>query len=376
MIFFRLVLGVAVGGASATVPVYIAEMAPANKRGQLVTMQELMIVSGQMLAYISNAGFNAVWGGDTTWRWMLAVATVPAVLLWFGMLFMPDSPRWYAMKGRLAEARQVLERTRAKQDVEWELTEIEETLAEEQHETRPRLRELRQPWLFKLFLIGVGIAVIQQLTGVNTIMYYAPTMLKAVGMSDNAALIATIANGVISVLMTFVGIWLLGRIGRRTMTMLGQFGCTACLVFIGAVSYFMPETVNGQPDVLRSYMVLLGMLMFLSFQQGALSPVTWLLLSEIFPTRLRGIFMGGAVFAMWIANFLISLMFPILLASVGLSGAFFIFALIGIGGAIFVVRFVPETRNRSLEQIEHYLHDWLSNEEPQTQLTHAVKKSS
>ncbi|KGT93699.1 sugar porter family MFS transporter [Enterobacter cancerogenus] len=375
MIFFRLVLGVAVGGASATVPVYIAEMAPANKRGQLVTMQELMIVSGQMLAYISNAGFNAVWGGDTTWRWMLAVATVPAVLLWFGMLFMPDSPRWYAMKGRLAEARQVLERTRAKQDVEWELTEIEETLAEEQHETRPRLRELRQPWLFKLFLIGVGIAVIQQLTGVNTIMYYAPTMLKAVGMSDNAALIATIANGVISVLMTFVGIWLLGRIGRRTMTMLGQFGCTACLVFIGAVSYFMPETVNGQPDVLRSYMVLLGMLMFLSFQQGALSPVTWLLLSEIFPTRLRGIFMGGAVFAMWIANFLISLMFPVLLASVGLSGAFFIFALIGIGGAIFVVRFVPETRNRSLEQIEHYLHDWLSNEEPQTQLTHAVKKS-
>lgn len=376
MIFFRLVLGVAVGGASATVPVYIAEMAPANKRGQLVTMQELMIVSGQMLAYISNAGFNAVWGGDTTWRWMLAVATVPAVLLWFGMLFMPDSPRWYAMKGRLAEARQVLERTRAKQDVEWELTEIEETLAEEQHETRPRLRELRQPWLFKLFLIGVGIAVIQQLTGVNTIMYYAPTMLKAVGMSDNAALIATIANGVISVLMTFVGIWLLGRIGRRTMTMLGQFGCTACLVFIGAVSYFMPETVNGQPDVLRSYIVLLGMLMFLSFQQGALSPVTWLLLSEIFPTRLRGIFMGGAVFAMWVANFLISLMFPILLASVGLSGAFFIFALIGIGGAIFVVRFVPETRNRSLEQIEHYLHDWLSNEEPQPQLTHAVKKSS
>lgn len=376
MIFFRLVLGVAVGGASATVPVYIAEMAPANKRGQLVTMQELMIVSGQMLAYISNAGFNAMWGGDTTWRWMLAVATVPAVLLWFGMLFMPDSPRWYAMKGRLAEARQVLERTRAKQDVEWELTEIEETLAEEQQTTRPRLRDLRSPWLVKLFLIGVGIAVIQQLTGVNTIMYYAPTMLKAVGMSDNAALIATIANGVISVLMTFVGIWLLGRIGRRTMTMIGQFGCTACLVFIGAVSYLMPETVNGQPDVLRSYMVLLGMLMFLSFQQGALSPVTWLLLSEIFPTRLRGIFMGGAVFAMWIANFLISLMFPILLATVGLSGAFFIFALVGIAGAIFVIRCVPESRNRSLEQIEHYLHDWLSNEEPQHRLTPAVKKTS
>jgi len=375
MIFFRLILGVAVGGASATVPVYIAEMAPANKRGQLVTMQELMIVSGQMLAYISNAGFNAAWGGNETWRWMLAVATVPAVLLWFGMMFMPDTPRWYAMKGRLAEARKVLERTRAREDVEWEMTEIEETLAEEQQQ-RPRLRDLRQPWLIKLFLIGIGIAAIQQLTGVNTIMYYAPTMLKAVGMSDDAALFATIANGAISVLMTFVGIWLLGRIGRRTMAMIGQFGCTACLLFIGAVSYLMPETINGQPDMLRSYMVLLGMLMFLSFQQGALSPVTWLLLSEIFPTRLRGIFMGGAVFALWIANFLISLMFPILLASVGLSGAFFIFAAIGIGGALFVVRFVPETRNRSLEQIEHYLHERLANaEERQAVLRPAVKKT-
>ena len=291
------------------------------------------------------------------------MATLPAVLLWFGMMFMPDSPRWYAMKGRLAEARRVLERTRHKDDVEWELLEITETLDEQRNLGKPRFSEIMTPWLFKLFMIGIGIAVIQQLTGVNTIMYYAPTVLTSVGMTDNAALFATIANGVVSVLMTFVGIWMLGKIGRRPMTMIGQFGCTACLVFIGAVSYLLPETVNGQPDALRAYMVLAGMLLFLSFQQGALSPVTWLLMSEIFPTRLRGIFMGGAVFSMWIANFLISLFFPILLAWLGLSGTFFIFAGIGVFGAIFVIKCVPETRHRSLEQIEHYLRDKLDTSE-------------
>ncbi|MEH2920341.1 sugar porter family MFS transporter [Samsonia erythrinae] len=361
MVFFRLVLGVAVGGAAATVPVYIAEIAPANRRGQLVTLQELMIVTGQLLAYISNATFHELWGGDHSWRWMLAVATFPAVLLWFGMMFMPDTPRWYAMKGRLAEARRVLDRTRRPEDVDWELMEISETLEEQRSLGKPRLREVMTPWLFKLFMIGIGIAVIQQMTGVNTIMYYAPTVLTSVGMTDNAALFATIANGVVSVLMTFVGIWMLGKIGRRTMTMIGQFGCTACLVFIGAVSFLLPETVNGQPDALRAYMVLVGMLLFLSFQQGALSPVTWLLLSEIFPTRMRGIFMGAAVFSMWIANFLISLFFPVLLVWIGLSGTFFIFAGIGVFGAIFVIKCVPETRNRSLEQIEHYLRETLSS---------------
>ncbi|PQK77579.1 MFS transporter [Pantoea ananatis] len=175
----------------------------------------------------------------------------------------------------------------------------------------------------------------------------------------------------VSVLMTFVRIWMLGKVGCRTMVMTGQFGCTACLIFIGMVSYLLPETVNGQPDALRPYRVLAGMLMFLSFQQGALSTVTWLLLSEIFPTRLRGIFMGGAVFAMWIANFLISLFFPLLLVWVGLASTFFIFAAIGLFGAIFGIKCVPETRNRSLEQIEHDLKGWLDDENRHT-ADHAV----
>ena len=356
MIFFRLVLGLAVGGAAATVPVYIAEIAPANRRGQLVTMQELMIVIGQMLAYITNATFHEIWGGDTTWRWMLAIATIPAIMLWFGMMFMPDTPRWYAMKGRFAEARRILERTRAKEDVEWELTEIEETIEENRHKGKGKLRDLATPWLAKLFFLGIGIATIQQLTGVNTIMYYAPTVLKMSGLSTDAALFATIANGVISVLMTFVGIWMLGRIGRRPLVLIGQIGCTACLFLIGLVCMLPEFHANGGVNLVRCYMILAGMLLFLSFQQGALSPVTWLLLSEIFPTRMRGICMGGAVFSLWIANFIISMAFPLLLAYFGLAGAFFIFGVIGIGGGIFVIRCIPETRGRSLEQIEHYFY--------------------
>lgn len=354
MIFFRIILGLGVGGAAATVPVYIAEIAPANRRGQLVTIQELMIVTGQLLAYISNYSFDTLWGGETTWRYMIAIASIPAVILFFGMLYMPDTPRWYAMWGRLADARKVLERTRAKDDAVWEMMEIEETIADEKNQ-KGSLKDLATPWILKVFLLGIGIAMIQQLTGVNAIMYYAPTTLISTGMSTNAALFATIANGVISVVMTLVGIWLLGFIGRRPLVLIGQIGCTSCLFFIAAISYFVPEvTAEGAPNLVRSYLVLMGMLMFLCFQQGALSPVTWLLLSEIFPMRIRGLCMGASVFGLWCTNFTVALIFPTLLNSLGLSGAFLCFALIGIFGAIFVIKCIPETKGRSLEQVEHY----------------------
>ncbi|GAA5112536.1 sugar porter family MFS transporter [Orbus sasakiae] len=354
MIVFRIILGLGVGGAATIVPVYIAEIAPANRRGQLVTMQELMIVTGQFLAYVSNYCFDSVWGGETTWRYMLAIASIPAVILFFGMLCMPDTPRWYAMWGRLADARRVLEKTRSKDDVVWEMLEIEETIESEKNQ-RGSIKDLATPWIFKVFLLGIGIAMIQQLTGINAIMYYAPTTLTATGMSANSALFATMANGVISVVMTIVGIILLGFIGRRPLVLIGQMGCTCCLFFIAGVCFFLPElTVTGEPNLVRSYLVLVGMLMFLCFQQGALSPVTWLLLSEIFPMRIRGLCMGASVFGLWCTNFTIALVFPTLLNSLGLAGAFLCFALLGILGAIFVIKVIPETKGRSLEQVEQY----------------------
>lgn len=355
MVFFRVILGFGVGGVAAVVPVYIAEMAPANRRGQLVTLQELMIVTGQLIAYISNFTLHELFGGDSSWRWMLVIATLPAIILWFGMLYMPDTPRWYALNGKLDKAKQVLSKVRSKDDALWEIMEIEETLKDES-KYKGSIKDIATPWILKIFLIGIIFVMFQQLTGVNAIMYYAPTILLSAGMSSDAALFATIANGVVSVVMTVVGIWLLGFIGRRTMALIGQMGCTCALFFIAIVSYVVPEFNSaGEINVVRSYLVLVGMLLFLSAQQGALAPVMWIIISEIFPMKVRGMCAGIAVFTLWCTNFSVALIFPSLLLFAGISGTYLIFACVATVGSLFMLRFVPETKGRSLEQIEHYL---------------------
>ena len=351
MIAFRFILGLAVGGAAAIVPVYIAEIVPANRRWQFVTLQELMIVSGQLLAYSSNAAINEIWGGQETWRWMLGIAVIPAGVLWIGMWFLPDTPRWYAMHGRFAEARDVLKHTRQSRHVEKELAEIRKAVPS-RDEMHARRKKTISTWMKRLVLLGVGIGMIQQLSGVNTIMFYAPVMLQSTGMGTNTALVATIGNGVVSVVMTFVGIWLLSKFGRRPLLLTGQIGCTLTLIAIGALSYLMPETVSGHPNMLRSWLILAGMLLFLCFQQGALSPVVWLLLSEIFPMRIRGIGTGISVFAMQMTTFSITLTFPLLLEHIGLSMSFLTFAAIGVAGGVFVILFAPETQGKTLEQLE------------------------
>lgn len=355
MIFFRIILGLGVGGIAAVVPIYIAEIAPANKRGRLVTLLELMIVSGQLIAYIANFALHELFGGENSWRYMLVVATIPAVILFIGMIFMPDTPRWYALHGKLDKAKMMLHKIRSKEDVLWEIMEIEETLKDE-NKTKGTLRDLLTPWILTVFLIGIIFVMFQQLTGINAIMYYAPTILQSAGMSSDAALFATISNGVVSVVMTLVGIWLLGFVGRRTMALIGQIGCTFALFFIAIVSFIVPALNQaGDINLVRSYLVLLGMLLFLCAQQGALAPVMWLIVSEIFPMKVRGMCAGFAVFTLWCTNFSVALIFPTLLSFTGISGTYIIFAIIATIGSLFMLRFVPETKGRSLEQIEHYL---------------------
>lgn len=348
MVVARFVLGLAVGGASVTVPIYLAEVSPAERRGALVTRNELMIVSGQLLAFTSNAVIARV-GGESggVWRWMLVIATIPAVVLWFGMLVMPESPRWLASRTRFSEALEVLKQVRSRQRAEAELAEVSALAAKEGRERLGGMQDMRStPWIRKLMFVGFGIAIVQQITGVNTIMYYGTQILTDAGFAADSALTANIANGVISVLATFVGIWLLGRVPRRPMLMTGQVGTTAALLSIGVFSLVLPA---GDA---RAYAVLAMTVTFLAFQQGAISPVTWLMLSEIFPMRMRGFGMGVAAVVLWLTNFVIGLVFPSLVSGIGISSTFFLFVVAGLLSLTFVKRYVPETRGRTLETLE------------------------
>ncbi|NGO13764.1 sugar porter family MFS transporter [Streptomyces sp. HC44] len=348
MVVARFVLGLAVGGASVTVPVYLAEISPAERRGALVTRNELMIVSGQLLAFTSNAVIARV-GGESggVWRYMLVIATLPAVVLWFGMLVMPESPRWLASKGRFGEAFEVLKQVRSEQRAQAELSEVTALAVKDDQAKLGGWQDIRStPWVRKLMFIGFGIAIVQQITGVNTIMYYGTQILTDAGFASDSALTANIANGVISVLATFVGIWLLGRVNRRPMLMAGQMGTTAALLMIGVFSLTLPSG-DG-----RAYAVLAMTVTFLAFQQGAISPVTWLMLSEIFPMRMRGFGMGVAAVVLWLTNFVIGLVFPSLVSGIGISSTFFLFVVAGLFSLTFVKLYVPETKGRTLESLE------------------------
>lgn len=348
MVISRFALGVAVGGASVAVPGYLAEMSPANRRGKLVTINELMIVSGQLIAFIVNAILgNMADVIPEVWRYMLVIAAIPAVLLFFGMLKMPESPRWLVSKNRTDEALEVLRRVRSEEEAQIELNEIKESFAKENEKEKTTFKNMLQlKWVRRILFLGIGISLVQQGTGVNSIMYYGTQILRDAGFATQAALVANIANGVISVLATFLGIWLLGKVGRRPMLIVGQIGTTSALLLIAIFGNVLVDS-SALP-----YVVLTLTVTFLAFQQGAISPVTWLMLSEIFPTRFRGIGMGTAVFCMWIFNFLISLGFPVLLDKTGLSITFLVFVALGILLITFAARYLPETKGLTLEQLE------------------------
>lgn len=353
MILTRFILGIAVGGASSAVPVLIAELAAPRHRGRLVCQSELMIVSGQCLAYVASAGLAHLFDSPIIWRYMLAIALVPAALLYIGMHFVPASPRWLVSKGRIAEAKATLSGIRDTQrEADLEMKEIVT-----QHRLERRHGSawsgLKAPWMLKLLAIGIGLGFVIQFTGVNAFMYYTPMILKETGMGTHAALVATIGNGVVSVVATLIGMWVINRMGRRSMLLLGLTVVVLAQIFLGVVVNFLPHSL------MQSYLALSGVLVFLFFMQMCIGPVYWLLMSEIFPTHARGLMNGIAVGIFWVFNAIVAFVFPILLSQFG-GMTFFLFAVINIGSIVFCSLWLPETKGLSLEEIETLLEQRLS----------------
>lgn len=359
MIIARFILGLAVGCASVTVPIYISELARPAQRERLVTVNELMIVTGQFLAYSVNASIvNFYPDMSHNWRLMLAIPALPGALLWIGMLVMPESPRFFVRKGQIDKAVAVLKTIRRPEEVEQEIRDIQQVSQIGINHGR-FVDELKKKWVLQLILIGLMIVLATRVTGVNTIMYYAPTVLKATGLGDAAAVTGAVANGVVSILATLLGMLLIGRHSRRKMFFTGQIGVTLSLVLIGLSFklFFHMETVDGVSGLHAnftgaSYIILALMLMFLTFMQGWIAPVFWLMLAEIYPLRMRGLGMGFAVFGSWIFDFIIQSIFPILLNSYGGGMTFGFFAVTNVIMLILLVKFLPETRGLTLEQIE------------------------
>ncbi|WP_269453594.1 sugar porter family MFS transporter [Pseudoclavibacter sp. 13-3] len=347
----RVVLGLAVGASSTIVPVFIGEIAPARRRAGLVTRNQLMIVTGQLLAAVANAAIARVSSDGEAWRHMLLVSATPALLLFVGLWFVPESPRWLAMHGRSAAARRVLGLIRTPGEGEHELQSVA-ALHERANETAGATdgtdrHPLRARWVRRLVLIGAGLGMVSQLTGVNSVMYFAPSILATSGLGTQAALTATIATGVISVLATLVGIRVLRRLGRRPIMITGLIGVASSHLLLG-LAFALPVG-PAQP-----WLVLTLMLVLLCFVQAMVSVVFWLMTAELFPLRVRGMAAGVAVCVQWVTNGVVALLFPVAFAHLG-GDVYFVFAAVNVLSAWFVWRALPETRGLALEEVEGML---------------------
>jgi sugar porter (SP) family MFS transporter len=340
LIFFRFFLGLGVGSASALVPSYISESSPTDVRGSLSSLFQLAITLGILVAYLVNAAFAPI----GSWRWPLALAFVPALILFIGMYFLPETPRWLVSKDRDEDARRVLRRTRTDEEVEQELQEIRRT--EEEEGEQAGYRELLAPWVRPMLVVGVGLAVFQQFVGINTVIYYAPTIIKSTGLADVASVLATVGIGVVNVVMTVVAIAVIDRVGRKPLLLVGLAGMTISLAILGAAFAF-----SGLSGII-SWVTLAGLMLYIASFAVSFGPVLWVMLPEIFPLKARGTGTGVSALSNWGANFVVAQAFLPLVAIIGRSAVFWILAVICIIAALFIQFLVPETKGRSLEQIE------------------------
>lgn len=356
-VVFRLVGGIGIGLASNLSPMYIAEISPAEIRGRLVSVNQLTIVIGILAAQIVNwliarpvpagatpAEILASWNGQTGWRWMFGAETLPAVLFFALMFLVPESPRWLVKNGRAAEAEKVLARVGGPVFAAGALGEIRATLADGEI-GRVRFRDLLEPGLGRLLVVGVVLAVYQQWCGINVIFNYAQEIFTAAGYGVSDVLFNIVITGAVNLVFTLVAIRLVDRAGRKPLMVLGSAGLAVVFGLIGA----------GYAVHSRGLHILVLVLVALALYAVSLAPVTWVLLSEIFPNRIRGAAMSVSTFALWAACFVLTYTFPLLNKGLGPAGTFWIYAGISVLGFLFIRSRVRETKGKTLERIEREL---------------------
>jgi len=353
----RLLGGVAIGLASNLSPMYIAELSPAGMRGRLVSVNQLTIVIGILAAQLTNwliaepvpagataADILASWNGQVGWRWMFAAEAVPAFLFFILMFTVPESPRWLVKNGRYAAAERILGRVGGPSFAASAMSDIRATLAAGEIQ-KVRFRALLEPGLAKVLLIGIVLAVYQQWSGINVIFYYAQEVFTAAGYGVSDVLFNIVITGTVNLVFTLIAIRFVDRVGRRPLMLAGSAGLAVTFGLIGA-SYAAPG---------RGLHVLALVVLAMALYALSLAPVTWVLLSEIFPNRIRGAAMSVSVFSLWTACFILTYTFPLLNASLGPAGTFWIYASVSVLGFLFIKARVRETKGKTLEEIEREL---------------------
>jgi sugar porter (SP) family MFS transporter len=339
LIVMRFVIGLGVGSASMTVPLFIGELAPPRYRGAFVSFNQLAITSGILVSYLIDYGLSS----SQDWRLMFGLAAVPAGLLFLGTLFQPESPHWLITNGREEDGRRVLSHYRADSDIDAEVEDVKRITREQ--DKAPRLLD---PGLRAILVLGVTLAVLQQVTGINTVIYYAPTLLHGAGFGSSASLLANVVNGAVNVAMTLVAIRLLDRVGRRPLLIGGTSGMVVGMLIVGTSFAVGGAHLGGG----YAYLAIAGLLVYTGSFAIGLGPVFWLLIAEIYPQQIRGPAMSVATLANWAANFVVTVSFLSLLDAIGGTGVFFLFAGLSLVGLVYMVKRVPETKDLSLAEIQ------------------------
>jgi len=357
----RLIGGLAVGAASILAPAYISEIAPPDIRGSLATLQQLMIVIGLFMAFVNNyliagaagSAADTFWFGFEAWQWMYWMELIPAAVFLGALLAIPESPRYLVAAGRPDEARSVLDSLSTAGDIDAKLDDIRSTLEEKR---RPSITDVIQKHtgrIHPLVWVGIGLAALQQFTGINVVFYYGGTLWQAAGFTEASALLTNVVNGSVNVVFTFVAIALIDRVGRRPLLLVGSVGQALTL---GVMAFVFSTAAQGGAQGLQmegnmGFVALIAANAYIAFFAFSWGPIMWVMLGEMFPNKFRGAALSICGLVQWGANFIVTMTFPILLGSLGLGVAYGIYAAFGVVAFLFVRLFVKETKGRTLEDM-------------------------